>query len=103
MAFSFVSRFRIKDDRSQEFIALAREMEELSKHEPGTLHYKFFKLAQPGMFAVHESFVDEAADQAHMDYPQNKPLIEKIVGCMDGSYERELLLDLDAQAEEAAR
>lgn len=103
MAFSFLSRFRIKDDRADEFVALAHEMEELSRQEPGTLHYKFFKLAEPGMFAVHESFVDEAADEAHMAYNHNKSLIEKIVGCMDGSYERELLFDLDAQVEGAAR
>jgi autoinducer 2-degrading protein len=94
MAFSFLSRFRIREDREDEFIALAREMEVLSVEEPGTLAYKFFRLAEPGMFAVHESFVDEAADQAHMEYEHNKPLIEKIVGCMDGHYERELLFDL---------
>jgi autoinducer 2-degrading protein len=103
MAFSFLSRFRIRGDRADEFIALAREMEELSKQEPGTLHYKFFKLAEPGMYAVHESFVDEAADAAHMAYDHNKELIEQIVGCMDGSYERELLFDLDAQLPELAR
>lgn len=97
MAFSFLSRFRIRDDREAEFIALAREMEQLSKDEPGTLHYQFFRLGEPGMFAVFESFVDEAADQAHMDYPHNKPLIERIVGCMDGSYTRELLHDLEAR------
>jgi autoinducer 2-degrading protein len=78
-------------------------MEELSKQEPGTLHYRFFRLAEPGMFAVHESFVDEAADEAHMAYAHNKLLIEKIVGCMDGSYERELLFDLDVPVKEAAR
>ena len=94
MAFSFLSRFRIQDERQDEFVALARQMEELSRQEPGTLHYKFFRLAEPGMFAVHESFVDEAADQAHMDYDHNKPLIEKIIQCMDGQYERELLFDL---------
>lgn len=94
MAFSFLSRFRIRGDCEQEFIALAREMEALSRDEPGTLHYKFFRLDEPGMFAVHESFVDEAADQAHMDYPHNKPLIERIVACMDGSYAREMLHDL---------
>ncbi|KMS56429.1 antibiotic biosynthesis monooxygenase [Novosphingobium barchaimii LL02] len=103
MAFSFLSRFRIRDDLQREFVALAREMEVLSRQEPGTLHYKFFRLSEPGMFAVHESFVDEAADEAHMAYDHNKALIEKIVGCMDGSYERELLFDLDAEMEGQAR
>ncbi|WP_370310580.1 putative quinol monooxygenase [Sphingobium abikonense] len=94
MAFSFLSRFQIQDGREAEFISLAREMEALSKSEPGTLHYQFFRLAEPGRFAVFESFVDEAADEAHMGYAHNKPLIEKIVACMEGSYERELLFDL---------
>jgi autoinducer 2-degrading protein len=30
-----------------------------------------------------------------MEYPHNKPLIEQIVACMDGSYEREMLFDLE--------
>lgn len=94
MAFSFLSRFSIREDRQDEFIALAREMEQLSKQEPGTLAYQFFRLGEPGKFAVYESFVDEAADQQHMDYDHNKPLIEKIIGCMEGTYERELLFDL---------
>lgn len=94
MAFSFLSRFRVRDDRENDFIALARQMEELSAREPGTLHYKFFRLADPAMYAVHESFVDEAADQAHMAYDHNKPLIEQIVACMEGTYEREMLFDL---------
>ena len=46
------------------------------------------------MFAVYESFVDEAADQAHIAYPHNQPLIEQMIACMDGSYVRELLHDL---------
>lgn len=101
MAFSFLSRFRVREDRQDDFITLARQMEELSRHEPGTLAYKFFRLAEPGMFAVHESFIDEAADQAHMDYPHNKPLIEQIVGCMEGTYERELLFDLEPETAQA--
>ncbi|MGF7154860.1 putative quinol monooxygenase [Novosphingobium gossypii] len=101
MAFSFLSRFRVREDRQDDFITLARQMEELSRHEPGTLAYKFFRLAEPGMFAVHESFVDEAADQAHMDYSHNKPLIEQIVGCMEGTYERELLFDLEPETARA--
>ncbi|AZI35586.1 hypothetical protein NT2_07_01310 [Caenibius tardaugens NBRC 16725] len=95
MAFSFLSRFRIKGECEDEFLALAREMEVLAQQEPGTLHYKFFRLAEPGMFAVHESFVDQQADEAHMAYAHNRPLIARIVDCMDGAYERELLFDLE--------
>lgn len=94
MAFSFLSRFRIAAGRETEFVALARQMEALAADEPGTLGYKFYRLDEPGMFAVYESFVDEAADQAHIAYPHNQPLIERMIACMDGSYVRELLHDL---------
>lgn len=94
MAYSFLSRFRIRPDREAEFVALAREMEGLVHLEPGTLAFKFHRLGEPGMFAVYESFVDEAADKAHMETPHGAPIIAKMVGCMDGSYSRELLFDL---------
>lgn len=100
MAFSFLSRFRIKPELEQDFIALTAKMEALAPGEPGTLAYKFFRLEEPGMFAVYESFVDEAADRAHMDYAHNKPLIEAMIACMDGLYVREMLYDLEASAGE---
>jgi autoinducer 2-degrading protein len=96
VAYSFLSRFRIKSDRQEDFIALAKQMEGLVDREPGTLAFKFFRLDEPNMFAVYESFVDEAADKAHMETDHGKPLIEQMVGCMDGSYHRELLHDLDS-------
>lgn len=99
MAYSFLSRFRIKPDREDEFVALAREMETLATtKEPGTLGFKFFRLEEPGMFAVYESFVDEAADKAHMETEHGKPIIAKMLECMDGSYSRELLYDLERPA-----
>lgn len=98
MAYSFLSRFRIRPEREDDFVRLAREMEGLVDREPGTLAFKFFRLGEPGMFAVYESFVDEAADKAHMEAPHGAPLIERMLECMDGSYERELLYDLEPTA-----
>lgn len=95
MAYSFLSRFRIKPDRRDDFIELAKQMEGLVDREPGTLAFKFFRLDEPDMFAVYESFVDEAADKAHMETDHGKPIIEQMIGCMDGSYHREMLYDLD--------
>jgi len=94
MAYSFLSRFRIKAECEADFVSLAQTMEGLVHLEPGTLAFKFFRLAEPGMFAVYESFVDEAADRAHMETVHGKPIIAQMVGCMDGSYSRELLHDL---------
>lgn len=96
MAYSFLSRFRIKSNRQDDFVALARQMEGLVDREPGTLAFKFFRLNEPNMFAVYESFVDEAADKAHMETDHGKPLIEQMIECMDGSYHREMLYDLDS-------
>lgn len=102
MAFSFLARFRIRADAQDRFIALARQMEALAPDEPGTLAYRFFRLAEPGMFAVYESFVDADADAAHIAYPHNAPLIAEMIGCMDGGYVREMLLDLEPVPSEPA-
>jgi (4S)-4-hydroxy-5-phosphonooxypentane-2,3-dione isomerase len=67
--------------------------------QKATLAYKFYRLGEPGMFAVYESFVDETGDQAHGAYAHNKPLIEQMIACMDGMYERELLFDLEPLSE----
>lgn len=99
MAFSFLSRFRIRADKEAEFIELAGAMEALAPSEPGTLSYQFYRLAEPGMFAVYERFTDEEADKAHGAYPHNQPLIERMIACMDGSYTRELLYDLEPSAQ----
>ncbi|HZU64858.1 MAG TPA: antibiotic biosynthesis monooxygenase family protein [Novosphingobium sp.] len=101
MAFSFLSRFRIRPEQEAAFITLARQMEALSAEEPGTLHYQFFRLAEPGLFAVYESFVDAAADKAHIAAAANQPLIARMIACMDGPYEREMLYDLAPAAETA--
>ena len=95
MAYSFLSRFRIKAERESDFVELAKQMEGLIDREPGTLAFKFFRLSEPRMFAVYESFVDEAADKAHMETEHGRPLIADMIGCMDGGYEREFLYDLE--------
>jgi (4S)-4-hydroxy-5-phosphonooxypentane-2,3-dione isomerase len=94
MACTFISRFRIRPDKEAEFIELVAAMEAISKEEPETMAYKFYRLAEPGMFAVYESFTREAGDVAHQANPKNLALIEATVACMDGSYSREYLLDL---------
>jgi len=75
MAYSFLSRFRVKADRDADFVKLCREMEGVVHLEPGTLGFKFFRLDEPGMFAVYESFVDEAADKAHQETDHGRPII----------------------------
>ena len=96
MAYSFISRFEIKPDRADRFTALCREMEaHVAEAEPETLYFKFYKLDQPNMFAVIESFPSPEADAAHQQHPKAQPIIQEMIGCMgEGGYVREMLHDL---------
>lgn len=94
MAFTFLSRFRITPEKETDFVALARRMAALSKDEPETLAYQFYRLTKPGMFAVFESFRSEDGDKAHQERPENAAIIADMVTCMDGTYHREYLYDL---------
>lgn len=94
MAFSFLSRFRIKSEKEAEFLALAKELEAISQREPWTLAYKFYRLDDPGMFAVYESFTDESADAKHQQNPESTHVIAAMIECIDGGYTREYLHDL---------
>lgn len=94
MSWTFLSRFKIKEGRDAEFLGIIAALEANAKHEPGTLAYKFYRLAEPRAFAVFESFVDEAADQAHQANPAIADVIARAIDCIDGTYTREYLLPL---------
>lgn len=91
MSWTFLSRFNVKADREAEFLTLIPQMEMNAANEIGTLAYKFYRLDAPHAFAVFESFVDEAADQAHQVNPASAGIIEKMILCIDGTYTREYL------------
>jgi autoinducer 2-degrading protein len=97
VTFSFLSKFRVKPDRDEEFVSLIPAMEANSAEEPGTLSYKFYRTDEPNGFAVFESFVDEAADQAHQANPKSTDIIARMIDCMDGSYVREYLRPIHPQ------
>lgn len=94
MAFTFLSRFRIKPERDAEFVDLIAQMEHHAAQEPNTLAYKFYRLDQSGGYAVFESFTDAAADKAHQENPQSAPIIAKMIEIIDGGYQREILYDV---------
>jgi len=60
------------------------------------LAYKFYRLDTPLGFAVFESFVDEAADQAHQANPASTDIIASMIECIDGTYTREYLRPIAA-------
>ena len=96
MAFTFLSRFRVKPERDAEFVALIPQMEANAAAEPATLAYKFYRLDDPHKFGVFESFVDANGDQAHQANPASAPIIAQMIECIDGTYVREILHDVTA-------
>lgn len=92
MSWTFLSRFVVKPEHDADFAALIPEMEAIAAAEPGTLAYKFYRRSEPHSFAVFESFVDEAADQAHQANPASAPIIAKMIDYIDGTYTRDYLL-----------
>lgn len=92
MTWTFLSRFAVKPGRDADFAALIPQMEAIAAAEPGTLAYKFYRRSEPHSFAVFESFVDEAADQAHQANPASAPIIVRMLDYIDGTYTRDYLL-----------
>lgn len=84
----------VKEGREQEFIGYCHALEEkVSKNEPDTLYYCFFKLREPRTYAVVESFVDEAAEEKHMNSEYLADISPSLLDCLDGDpgYVREYL------------
>ena len=96
MAFTFLSRFRVKPERDAEFIELSPQMEANAAAEPATLVYKFYRLDDPHMFGVFESFIDADGDRVHQANPASAPIIARMIECIDGTYVREMLHDVIA-------
>lgn len=94
---TFIARMQVKPGKEAEFEALARRLTDAVRaHEPGTLQYEFFRLPDTERgYAVFESFVDEAAEEAHRDTPHFHELAPPLVECLDGEYVREYLHHLD--------
>ena len=96
MAFTFLSRFRVKPESDARFVELIGEMEAIARHEPDTLEYRFYRLEEANMFAVYESFTSEQGDAAHQANPANTAIIAEMIECMAGGYQREMLYDVAA-------
>jgi (4S)-4-hydroxy-5-phosphonooxypentane-2,3-dione isomerase len=95
MPTTFLSRFKVKPEKDAEFLGLIQQMEQIAADEPDTLSYKFYRLQEAHAFGVFESFTNEAADLSHQQNPASSPVIEKMLACMDGSYTREYLFDVE--------
>lgn len=91
---TFVARMTVKEGREDEFIRLAKRLEEqVTANEPGTLYYEFFRLREPRRYAVVESFESEAAEELHMRSDYLREIAPPLVDCLEGDppYVREYL------------
>jgi autoinducer 2-degrading protein len=93
---TFIARMTCKPERQQEFVGYCRDLEQYVKaHEPAVLAYEFFKLREPGRYAILESFPDEATEHAHMTSAKLAEVAPKLSACLIGSWEREYLDDIE--------
>lgn len=87
---TFIARMTVKPDCEEKFIACCRTLEQhVHQNEPGTLAYEFFRLREPGRFAVLESFRDEAAEHLHMSSDVLARIAPQIAACIEGTWVRE--------------
>jgi autoinducer 2-degrading protein len=93
---TFIARMTCKPDKQQEFLKYCRQLENyVRENEPDVLYYKFFKLREPGRYAIMESFPDEATEHKHMNSKILNEVAPKISACLDGGWEREYLDPLE--------
>ena len=94
---TFLATMKVKEGREDEFVRLAKQLtEKVRANEPDTLVYEFFKLRdEERAYAVYEQFVSEAADEAHQKTPYFAEIAPALIDCIDGTYERTYLDDLD--------
>jgi len=94
---TFIAKMKVKDGKETEFIRLAKELtEKVHAEEPGIRFYEFYRIPDSERdFAVFESFVDEAAEEAHRETSHFKELAPPLIECLDGTYVREYLEHID--------
>lgn len=96
MAVSFIARMSVKQEMEQAFIGHCQALEAAVRAaEPECLYYKFYKLEEPLRYAVFESFTTHAAEQAHQASDHFKRIAPDLIACLDGTYVREYLHDLE--------
>ena len=90
---TFIARMQVKPGKEAEFESLAKELtEKVRANEPGCVAYEFYRLPETERgYAVYESFVDEAAEEAHRDTPYFHEMAPPLIDCIDGDYVREFL------------
>ncbi len=93
---TFIARMTVKPGCEPQFIGYCRELQQhVRAHEPEVLQYEFYRLREPRRYAVLESFPDEAVEHRHMSSARLAALGPKIAACLEGTWVREYLDELD--------
>jgi quinol monooxygenase YgiN len=94
---TFLARMKVKAEKEADFIRLAKALtREVREKEPETTGYEFFKLRdEPLGYAVYEQFLNEEAEEEHLNTPHFKQIAPDLIECLDGTYVREYLDPLD--------
>lgn len=94
---TFLARMKVKAEKEADFVRLAKALaREVREKEPETTGYEFFKLRdEPLGHAVYEQFLNEQAEEAHLNTPHFKQIAPDLIECLDGTYVREYLDPLD--------
>ncbi|HEX2793402.1 MAG TPA: antibiotic biosynthesis monooxygenase [Croceicoccus sp.] len=86
MAYQYTARLRIRPGTESTFRTLIDEMVAAEHANPDCLGYEVFHLEDPLDYVFLETYTDLAADPAHKNSPVTKPLIERMVACIDGGF-----------------
>jgi (4S)-4-hydroxy-5-phosphonooxypentane-2,3-dione isomerase len=97
---TFIARMTVRSDREAEFVRYCRELQHYVRtQEPDVLLYEFYRLREPNRYAVLESFPDEACEHRHMNSACLAQIGPKIAACLEGTWVREYLDELDDAAQ----
>jgi autoinducer 2-degrading protein len=89
---TFLSRMTVKAGKEAEFERIVMELQRrVHAEEKGFVYFEFFKLREPRRYAVLESFPDEATEHAHMNGKILAAVVQDIIACVEGTWEREYL------------
>ena len=89
---TFISRMTIKAGHEATFERIVKDLTmRVNAEERDIVYFEFFKLREPRRYAVLESFPNEEAEHAHMNGRLLAQVIQPIVDCVDGTWEREYL------------
>ncbi len=96
MPIAIVAKIKAKAGSESQLEAAFREMITKVRSEPGTLSYILHKSIQdPTVFYFYETYVDQAAVDAHGKTPHMKELGAKIGPHLDGRPEVSVLTEVD--------